>query len=95
MYKKINVMATLLLQVKKPFFDQIEDGSKKIDYRDCSEFWISRLIEDILNPETDNEEYVFTTFDEVKFLCGKKTLVKKYVKTEIDIEEGWFLIHFV
>jgi hypothetical protein len=87
-------MRTLLLQIKKPFFDQVEDGSKKIDYRDCTEFWINRLITEVLNPDTENEDYVFTQFDQVKFLCGKKTLIKTYVKTEIDIEQGWFLIHF-
>jgi hypothetical protein len=85
---------TLLLQVKKEFFNQIESGDKTIDYRDCTEFWITRLIAEVLNPDTENETYVFTQFDNVKFLCGKKTLTKTYVKTEIDIEEGWFLIHF-
>jgi len=88
-----NKMKTLLLQIKKEFFDQVEAGTKLIDYRDVTEFWIARLIEEILNPDTENEDYIFTQFDQVKFLCGKKTLVKKHVKTEIDIEEGLFHIH--
>lgn len=86
-------MKTLLLQVKKEYFQQIEEGSKKIDYRDCTEYWISRLIEDVMNPDTDNESYIFTKFNEVKFLCGKKVLVKDHVKTELDIEEGLFHIY--
>jgi hypothetical protein len=79
--------------VKKQWFGQIKSGEKTIDYRDCTEFWADRLVEDVINAGEENEELVFTQFDEVKFLCGKETIVKKHVKTELDVEEGWFLIH--
>jgi hypothetical protein len=86
-------MKTLLLQIKKVYLDQIEAGTKTIDYRDCTEYWIDRLIDEVLNPDTENESYVFKKFDQVMFLCGKKTLIKNHVKTEIDIAEGLFLIY--
>ena len=86
-------MKTLLLMVKKEWFAKIQDGTKLIDYRDCTDFWVSRLIDDVLDPETENETIIFTQFDQVKFLCGKDTIVKNYVKTELDEEEGLFLIY--
>ncbi|HQV66071.1 MAG: hypothetical protein KAX53_01950 [Saprospiraceae bacterium] len=87
-------MKTLLLMVKKHWFEQIKSGEKTIDYRDCTEFWINRLISDVLNPDTEHEELVFTQFDEVKFLCGKETIVKKFIKTELHEYDGEFRIYF-
>lgn len=87
-------MKSLMLMVKKKWFDQIKSGEKTIDYRDCTEFWAVKLCEDAVDENDEDEEIVFKKFDQVKFLCGKETLVKTFVKTEVDIEEGLFLIYF-
>jgi len=86
-------MKTLLLQIKKVYLDQIEAGPKTIDYRDCTEYWAIRLTEPAIDENDEDEEIVFKKFDQVMFLCGKKTVIKNHVKTEVDIEEGLFLFY--
>jgi hypothetical protein len=39
-------MKMLTLPLKKKWFDMIKAGVKKEEYRECSEFWISRFIKD-------------------------------------------------
>lgn len=36
-------MKTLTLSMKKQWFDMIKAGVKKEEYRECSEYWISRF----------------------------------------------------
>ena len=36
-------MKTLTLSLKKKWFDMIKSGEKKEEYRECSEYWISRF----------------------------------------------------
>lgn len=36
-------MATLTLPLKKKWFDLIKAGIKKEEYRECSDYWISRF----------------------------------------------------
>ena len=36
-------MKTLTLSLKKPWFDKIKSGEKKEEYRECSEYWITRF----------------------------------------------------
>ena len=36
-------METLKIVIKKEWFDEIASGKKKIEYRDISPFWTSRL----------------------------------------------------
>jgi hypothetical protein len=83
-----------MLMVKKQWFDLIKSGEKTIDYRDCSDFWIKRLVFDVEDPGTENEKIIFTEFDKVIFLCGKETIVKKHVKTELHEHDGEFRIYF-
>lgn len=42
-------MRILRLPVKKKYFEQIRDGTKKEEYRECKSFWEKRL----LNKEFD------------------------------------------
>ena len=37
-------MKTLTLSLKKQWFDMIKSGEKKEEYRECSEYWITRFI---------------------------------------------------
>lgn len=39
-------MKTLTLSLKKQWFDMIKSGEKKEEYRECSEYWISRFVKD-------------------------------------------------
>lgn len=87
-------MGTLILRIKKEHLDDITSGKKSIDYRDCTEYWVNRLVEDVINSGEENEEIVFTKFDKIKFLCGKIVLEKTHVKTELDEENGEFQIYF-
>lgn len=36
-------MKTLTLSLNKQWFDMIKSGEKKEDYRECSDYWISRF----------------------------------------------------
>lgn len=36
-------MKTLTLSLKKQWFDKIKSGEKKEEYRECSEYWITRF----------------------------------------------------
>lgn len=36
-------MKTLTLSLKKQWFDMIKSGEKKEEYRECSEYWITRF----------------------------------------------------
>lgn len=47
-------MATLTLPLKKKWFDLIKAGIKKEEYRECSDYWISRF-----NKLCSCFEYVF------------------------------------
>jgi hypothetical protein len=39
-------MKTLTLSLKKQWFDKIKDGTKKEEYRECSDHWIRRFVKD-------------------------------------------------
>lgn len=39
-------MKTLILPLKKKWFDLIKSGEKKEEYRECSEYWIMRFVKD-------------------------------------------------
>lgn len=43
MIKKNDNKATLIIVIKKEWFDEIASGKKKIEYREIKPFWESRL----------------------------------------------------
>ena len=38
-------MADLFIIIKRKYFDQIKDGSKKEEYREITQYWSNRLID--------------------------------------------------
>jgi len=60
-------MANLTLHVKKIYFDQMESGEKKEEYRKKTPYWTKRL--------------VGKTYDNLIIACGypKKTDLEKYL----------------
>lgn len=54
-------MKTLKMTLQKQWFDQIASGEKVEEYRDCSDFWISRLL---------NEDGSYKEYDTVEFRNG-------------------------
>ena len=63
-------METLKIVIKKEWFDQIANGTKKIEYRDISPFWESRL----LDKEGKKRKY-----DRIEFINGYNTDARRMV----------------
>lgn len=97
--KQTNIETMLLpLRIKKEFFDLIESGEKKTEYRDCTDYYISRFVYDVENVGTGNiedEVIVFKPIEHILFMCGKKTLKKQVREIELDEANGYFLIHLI
>ena len=51
-------MSTLKIIIKGEYFDQIKAGTKKIEYRDITPFWTSRLYNNGKKREYDNIEFI-------------------------------------
>jgi len=71
-------MKILHLNLKAEYFEQIRDGKKLFEFRECNDFWRKRLI---------SKEY-----DEVHFKLGYpknddnlKILKRKYIKYDVRI----------
>lgn len=54
-------MDTLKIVIKKEWFDQIAAGTKKIEYRDVTPFWTSRLFD---------AEGKRRSYDHIEFING-------------------------
>jgi len=66
-------MKTLTLNLKKQWYEMIESGEKKEEYREIKPFWMKRLM-DANDPDGDGAS--FKKFDQVKFVYGytKRTM---------------------
>lgn len=53
--------STLKIVIKKEWFDLIKSGKKKIEYREQSDFWVSRLYD-----ENDKKR----KYDQIEFING-------------------------
>ena len=51
-------MSTLKIIIKGEYIDQIKAGTKKIEYRDITPFWTSRLYNNGKKREYDNIEFI-------------------------------------
>ena len=51
-------MSTLKIIIKAEYFDQIKAGTKKIEYRDITPFWTSRLYNNGKKREYDDIEFM-------------------------------------
>ena len=63
---------TLILPLKKKWFDMIKDGIKKEEYREISEYWRKRLVDEISLVRE------FNSTKDSKMTCGE--LLKKHVR---------------
>lgn len=70
-------MSTLYLPLKKEWYNMIESGEKKEEYREINDYWKSRLMQYSLRYGV--RDYVFKPLDEVCFSYGytKKTMTYK------------------
>lgn len=70
-------MMTLYLPLKKEWYNMIENGEKKEEYREINDYWKSRLMQYSLRYGV--REYVFKPLDEVRFSYGytQKTMTFK------------------
>jgi len=77
-YKHLLVGEILHLTLKKQWFDEIASGEKVEEYREIKDYWETRLIESVSNPElfflrpdwTDDYEIKFKHFDRIVFKNG-------------------------
>lgn len=65
-------MKTLTLSLKKKWFDMIKAGVKKEEYREISEFWRKRLVDEISLVQE------FNSTKDSKMTCGE--LIKKHIR---------------
>ncbi len=69
-------MKILYLPLKAKWYEMIERGEKREEYRECSVYWIRRLMEydgktyDIDNPNVAYDNYRTRRFDAVCFSYG-------------------------
>ena len=63
-------MKILKVIIKKEWYDLIKSGEKTIEYRDYSDFWISRL---------ENKNGSFRHYDLIEFKNGYKANSRKMV----------------
>lgn len=87
----------LLLRVKRIYFDKIIAKQKKIECRDCTDYWVSRLVDDVEVSESgleQDEKIIYRKFDKVIFLCGKDVYHAKHTGTHLDADKGIFEIYF-
>ena len=56
-------MKNLRLNLKAVWYDMIESGEKKEEYRKIKPYWTKRLIE-------NSEEYFFKPYDTITFVYG-------------------------
>jgi hypothetical protein len=63
-------METLKIVIKKEWFDEIASGKKKIEYRDISPFWTSRLY------DKNGKKRVY---DLIEFINGYNTDARRKV----------------
>lgn len=88
----------LVVRIKKEFFDLVKSGQKNEEYRDCTDYWVSRLVEDVIGAgetqQEEEEEIVYKKFNTIVFMCGKETVTKQWVDTFLKVEEGLFVISF-
>lgn len=91
------IVKNLLLRVKRIYFDKIAAKQKKIEYRDCTDYWVSRLVDDVEVSESgleQDEKIIYREFDKVIFLCGKDVYTAKHTGTHLDADKGIFEIYF-
>ena len=73
MIKKKDKIPTLKIVIKSEWFDEIASGKKKIEYRDISPFWTSRLFD---------KNGKKRTYDQIEFINGynadAKRMITKY-----------------
>ena len=72
-------MKILDLPLKKEWYNMIESGEKKEEYREINDYWKSRLMQYSLRYGV--REYVFKPLDEVRFSYG---YTKKAMTFKID-----------
>lgn len=65
-------MKTLTLSLKKQWFDKIKSGEKKEEYREISEFWRKRLVDEMRLVRE------FNSTNNSKMTCGE--LTKKHIR---------------
>jgi len=70
-------MKKAVFRIRKRYFDAIVDGSKTIEYRKASSFWLRRLIS---APQPDI----------AIFICGKRVHRRKITKIEQVFTPGGF-----
>lgn len=88
--------------MRAQWYNEIEAGVKKIEYRELKPFWVKRLCETFEGDEWGNcdpSEIRFTPrhYDTLTFVYGytKKQMVYKCEGIELIEDEGWlvFAIH--
>ena len=73
-------MKTLFLPLKKEWYEMIESGEKKEEYRNLSPYWITRLL------QPDNT--TFKEYTHVKFTYGYTSRSMTFEIESISIDEG-------
>jgi len=57
--RKVLIVKTLYLTLKKKWFDMIVSGVKKEEYRESKVYWLKRLVEDTVQIGYSIETIVF------------------------------------
>ena len=70
-------METLYLTNKQPWFEMLASGVKREEYRDCTAYWVKRLITSPLGAKyiNDNAEAIASSLRH----CGLETTLLRFI----------------
>lgn len=81
-------MRILYLPLKKEWYNMIESGEKKEEYRDLTLYWIKRLVAYCSPLKKEDAGCVFKDFTHVRFSYGYTKKTMTYKVENITIGEG-------
>lgn len=83
-------MKTLHLVLKHKWYDMIESGEKKEEYRAVTQYWMRRLIEDVYEYEEEDAccRVCYADYDRVCFHRGYTSTTMTFIIESIDTGKG-------
>lgn len=83
-------MKTLHLVLKSKWYDMIDRGEKKEEYREVKQYWMKRLIEDVGEDEEGDTSchVIYVDYDCVCFHRGYTSTTMTFTVEDIDVGKG-------
>lgn len=87
-------MKVLHLTLKKKWFDMIDSGDKKEEYREIKQYWMTRLLSERKGIEADKYPWAIGFYDgkfkEVEFRNGYSKVARRmrFAKCQISVNTG-------